>query len=335
MNRDGATQVHTRRVLANAAWFLAGLGALVVGAEVMVRGAASAAARLGISPIVVGLTVVSIGTSMPELAVGVVAAVEGSGALAVGNIAGTNVVNLLFVLGLSALILPLAIEMRTLRFELPVMAAAAVLVWVLAANGVLSRVDGAILMVGAIGYTYAVVRASRRETREATAEFADAYPAGKTAGPRTAVDIGMTLGGIAIVVVGAEWLVDAAVGLAREFGVSDALIGLTVVAIGTSAPELVTTVISTVRGQRDIAIGNLLGSSIYNILLILGVTCLVPAHGLALPPALVRIDIPIMVAVTLACVPIFISGRRVSRIEGGAMVVAYLAYLTFVLVTQT
>jgi cation:H+ antiporter len=263
--------------------------------------------------------------------------VEGSGALAVGNIAGTNVVNLLFALGLSALILPLAIEMRTLRFELPVMAGAAILLWVLAANGVLSRVDGLILVIGAIAYTYAVIRASRRETREAVAEFDEAYPAGgaRTSGRRTALDVGMTLGGIAIVVLGAEWLVDAAVSIAREFGVSDALIGLTIVAIGTSAPELVTTVVSTLKGERDIAVGNLLGSSIYNILLILGVTCLVPAHGLELTPALVRIDIPVMVAVTLVCIPIFISGRRVGRVEGGAMIGAYLAYLTFLLATQT
>ena len=268
---------------------------------------------------------------------GVVAASEGSGALAVGNIAGTNVVNMLFVLGLSALILPLAIEMRTLRFELPVMAAAAILLWVLAANGVLSRVDGLILVIGAIAYTVAVIRASRRERREAVAEFAEAYPADgtRTNGHRTVLDIGMMLTGIAVVVLGAEWLVDAAVGMAREFGVSDALIGLTVVAIGTSAPELVTTVVSTLRGERDIAVGNLLGSSIYNILLILGVTCLVPAHGLELTPALVRIDIPIMVGVTLACIPIFISGRRVGRFEGGAMVGAYVAYLVFLLATQT
>jgi cation:H+ antiporter len=147
--------------------------------------------------------------------------------------------------------------------------------------------------------------------------------------------IGMMLAGIAVVVLGAEWLVDAAVGMAREFGVSDALIGLTVVAIGTSAPELVTTVVSTLRGDRDIAVGNLLGSSIYNILLILGVTCLVPPHGLELTPALVRIDIPIMVGVTRACIPIFISGRRVGRFEGGAMVGAYVAYLVFLLATQT
>jgi cation:H+ antiporter len=295
-------------VLPHAAWFVAGLAALVAGAEVMMRGATKIASRMGISPIIVGLTVVAIGTSMPELAVGVVAASEGTGALALGNIAGANVINLLFVLGLSALMLPLAIEMRTLRFELPVMAGAAILLWVLAVDGVLSRVDGLILVIGAIGYTYAVILAARRETREATAEFAEAYPADGTrasGGHRTALHVGMTLGGIAIIVLGAQRLVDGAVGMARAFGVSDALIGLTVVAIGTTAPELVTTVVSTLRGDRHIAVGNLLGSSIYNILLILGVTCLVPAYGLELPPALVRIDIPIMVAVTLVCIPIF------------------------------
>jgi cation:H+ antiporter len=145
----------------------------------------------------------------------------------------------------------------------------------------------------------------------------------------------MTLGGIAVVVLGAEWLVGAAVGMARGFGVSDAFVGLTVVAIGTSAPELATTIISTLRNERDIAIGNLLGSSIYNILLILGITCLIPTHGLALPPSLIRVDIPIMVTVVLVCIPIFISGRRVHRAEGAAMVVAYLSFLAFVLTTQT
>jgi cation:H+ antiporter len=226
------------------------------------------------------------------------------------------------VLGLSALILPLAIEMRTLRSELPVMAGAAILLWVLSANGVLSRIDGVVVVIGAIAYTCAVIWAARRETQAAAAEFADAYPADgaqTSSGHRTVLHVGMMLGGIAVVVLGAQWLVDAAVGMARAFSVSDALIGLTVVALGTTAPELVTTVVSTLRGERDIAIGNLLGSSIYNILLILGVTCLVPAHGLELTPALARIDIPIMVAATLVCIPIFISGRRVGRIEGAAM----------------
>jgi cation:H+ antiporter len=322
-------------VLANAAWFVVGLAALVAGAEVMVRGATKIASRLGITPILVGLTVVAIGTSMPELAIGVVAASEGSGALAVGNIAGANVISLLLVLGLSALMLPLAIEMRTLRLELPVMAGVAILLWVLAADGVLSRVDGLILVAGALGYTCAVVWSARRETREVANEFVEAYPNPATSGRRTALHVGMMLGGIAIIVLGAQLLVDAAVEMARGFGVSDALIGLTVVALGTTAPELVTTVVGTLRGERDIAIGNLLGSCMYNILLILGVICLVPAHGLQLPSALVRVDIPILVAVTLACIPIFISGRRVSRVEGGAMVAAYIAFVVFLLATQT
>lgn len=321
----------------DAGWFVIGLAALVLGAEVMVRGGAEVAARLGISPIVIGLTVVSIGTSLPELAVGVVAAQEGSGALAVGNIAGTNVVNLLLILGLSALILPLAMATRTLRFELPVMAGAAVLMLVLSLDGKLSRVDGIILVGCAIAYTVAVVRMTRRESRVVAGEYTETYAPTEVATTTrpTWVHVLMMVAGIAVVVVGADWLVDGAVGMARGFGVSDALIGLTVVAIGTSAPELVTTVVSTVRGNRDIAVGNLLGSSIYNILLILGLTCVVAGDGLLLPASLVRIDIPIMVAVALACVPIFVTGRRVSRGEGGAMVAIYLAYLTFLLVTQS
>lgn len=321
----------------DAGWFVIGLAALVLGAEVMVRGGAEVAARLGISPIVIGLTVVSIGTSLPELAVGVVAAQEGSGALAVGNIAGTNVVNLLLILGLSALILPLAMATRTLRFELPVMAGAAVLMLVLSLDGKLSRVDGIILVGCAIAYTVAVVRMTRRESRVVAGEYTETYAPTEVATTTrpTWVHVLMMVAGIAVVVVGADWLVDGAVGMARGFGVSDALIGLTVVAIGTSAPELVTTVVSTVRGNRDIAVGNLLGSSIYNILLILGLTCVVAGDGLLLPASLVRIDIPMMVAVALACVPIFVTGRRVSRGEGGAMVAIYLAYLTFLLVTQS
>lgn len=322
-------------------WFVVGLVALAIGAEVMVRGGAQLASRLGISPMLVGLTVVSIGTSLPELAVGVTAALEGSGALAVGNIAGTNVVNILFILGLSALISPLAIERRTLRFDLPVMAGAAVLLWVLAVNGVLSRLDGLILVCGAIVYTVVLIHMSRRESRATVAEYAQAFPAvpepgdaAKRVGGKTVQHVAMTVTGIAVVILGAEWLVGGAVGIAREFGVSDALIGLTVVAIGTSAPELVTTIVSTVRGERDIAVGNLLGSSVYNILLILGITCLVPANGLALTHNLVWIDIPLMVAASLACIPIFVTGRRVHRAEGAAMVTAYLGYLVFLLTTQ-
>jgi cation:H+ antiporter len=236
---------------ANVAWFLVGLLTLIVGSELVVRGGSRLAGRLGIRPIVIGLTVVSIGTSMPELAIGVVAAAEGSPSLAVGNIAGTNVVNLLLILGLSALIRPLSMQMRTLRFDLPMMTIAALLLWALALNGTLTRLDGLILLAGAVVYTAVVVRTSGRESQQVTdefgAEYADDDPdTGQRSGAGViARHAALLVGGI---VIGAEWLVNGAVGVARAFGVSDALIGLTIVAIGTSAPELVTTVVSTVRG---------------------------------------------------------------------------------------
>lgn len=324
------------------AWFVAGLAALVLGAEMLVRGGSRLAAELGIPPIIVGLTVVSIGTSMPELAIGIFSAAEGTGSLAVGNIAGTNTLNLLFILGLSALLRPLAIQMRTVRFDLPAMTVAALLMWLLVLDGVLTRTDGLVLVAAAVVYTLGVIWTARRESRLITTEFVDEYADLAEASPSTSAGrtrlgwhAALLVAGITVVVVGADWLVDGAVGIAREFGVSDAFIGLTVVAIGTSAPELVTTVVSTIRNQRDIAIGNLLGSSIYNIVLILGITVLVPANGLFVGPELVRVDIPVMVAVALVCVPIFISGRRVSRAEGAAMVAAYLVYLAFLLQTQT
>jgi cation:H+ antiporter len=328
-------------MIADVAWFLTGLITLIVGSELVVRGGSRLAGRLGIRPIVIGLTIVSIGTSMPELAIGVVAATEGSASLAVGNIAGTNVVNLLLILGLSTLIRPLSMQMRTLRFDLPMMSVAALLLWALAFQGTLTRLDGLILLLCAIAYTAVVVHTSRRENQEVAAEFSAEYAGDdpdtrRRSGARPlARHVSLLVGGIVIIVAGAEWLVNGAVGMARAFGVSDALIGLTIVAIGTSAPELVTTVVSTVRGDRDIALGNLLGSGVYNIALVLGITCLAAPQALQLEPALVRIDIPIMVAATLVCVPIFVSGRRVTRPEGGAMVAAYLAYLAFLLTTQT
>jgi cation:H+ antiporter len=231
-------------------------------------------------------------------------------------------------------------QMRTLRFDLPMMSVAALLFWALAFQGTLTRLDGLILLLCAIAYTAVVVHTSRQESQEVAAEFSAAYAdnaseTGRRSGALPlAGHIFLLVGGIGIIVVGAEWLVNGAVGIAQAFDVSDALIGLTIVAIGTSAPELVTTVVSTVRGDRDIALGNLLGSGVYNIALVLGITFLAVPQAVQLEPALVRIDIPIMVAATLVCIPIFISGRRVTRAEGGAMVAAYLAYLAFLLTTH-
>ena len=313
-----------------------GLLALVAGAELLVRTASRLATSLGVSPIVVGLTVVSIGTSMPELAIGIDAARQGSSGLAVGNIVGTNLVNILLILGLSALIAPIVLERRTLRFDLPAMTLAAVALYVLALDGTLGRWDGVLLCVGAVAYTWGVLRAGRRDSVAAD----DGVPPesgpspGGTGGRPWVLDAVGLLAGIVVIVVGAELLVEGAVDAASSLGVSDAVIGLTVIAIGTSAPELVTTIVSTVRGDRDIALGNLLGSSVYNIALVLGVTVLAAPGDVEVPAEVLEADLLLLVAVALATVPTFLSGRRISRVEGGAFVVAYVGYLVWLLATR-
>ncbi len=302
-----------------------GLASLIVGAELLVRGASGLALRLGIPPMVVGLTVVSIGTSLPELAVGIDAARIGAGSLAVGNIAGTNMVNLLLILGLSAAIAPLAIKRTTIRFELPMMVLAAVLLSLLALDGQLSRFDGALLLALAVAFSLQVVRLGRKEPPPTEGELP---PAGSAV-----VDTGLLVGGMVIVIVGADLLVHGAVDAARALGVSEALIGLTIVAIGTSMPELVTTLVSTLKGERDVAIGNLIGSSVYNVAFILGATAMF--SPLPVPSEMVRIDLPLMVAVSLLFIPMFITGRRVSRGEGIALVLGYVVYMSALVLFRT
>lgn len=316
----------------------AGLLVLVLGAELVTRSGGKLAAQLGVPPILIGLTVVAIGTSTPELVIGIDAALRGVGPLAVGNIAGTNTVNILLILGLSAAMRPLALGMQTIRMDLPVMIVTALAMLAMASDGVMSRQDGAVLLLAGLAYTAAVIVSARGESREVQAEFAKEYEVG----PRQRRDrraqlssAATLLVGMAIIVVSADWLVDSAVRLAQIWGVSDAFIGLTIVAIGTSAPELATTVISTLKNQRDIAIGNLLGSSIYNILVIFGLTALVPPQGIPVTRELMLVDLPIMALVTMACAPVFLSRRQISRLEGCVFVCAYGVYLGYLVVART
>lgn len=316
-------------------WIFVGLTALIAGAELLVRGGSALAARLGISPLLIGLTVVALGTSTPELAVGIDAAIQGNGALAVGNIAGTNTVNILLILGLSAALRPLAIQMQTLRLELPVMVVASATLLAFAWDGLLSQLEGLLLVTMGMAFTLALIRVARRENIKIKLEFAREFGPQHLANRQAATEMLMLAAGLVIIVAGADWLVKGAVDLAHLWNVSDAFIGLTIVAIGTSAPELVTTIISTIRDERDIAIGNLIGSSVYNILVILGVTCLVPAAGVEVSSELIRIDIPIMLGVALLCIPVFVSGRKISRFEGGLFVSAYVAYLGYLIIERT
>ncbi|MEZ3161130.1 calcium/sodium antiporter [Microbacterium sp. BWT-B31] len=319
-------------------WIILGLVGLIFGAELVVRYGARLASGLGVPPILVGLTVVSLGTSLPELAVGIDAVRTGAGSLAVGNITGTNIVNLLLILGLSAAIRPIPLGLQTLRLDLPAMGAAAFLLLVFSVDGALQVWEGVPLVVFAIVYIVLLVRSTRRENAVVLAEFAEEYPVSRPrerrAGP-ILLQSGLLVVGLVVIVFGAQWLVEGAVDLATALGVSDALIGLTIVAIGTSAPELATTILSTFRGDRDIAVGNLIGSSIFNLTMILGVTLLFAPGTVAIDPELVHVDLPAMVAVSLVCGPLMISGRRLSRAEGIGLVAAYVLYFGYLIVART
>ncbi len=315
----------------SAVLFLAGLAIILIGAEFILNSASRLAAGLGVKPILIGLTIVSLGTSMPELAVGVTAAAEGRGGLAVGNIAGTNMVNLLFILGLSALIKPLPLHLLSIKLDLPVMVVAALALVAMAWDGVLSRHEGLLLLAAAAVYTVALVRLSRRESGHVRWQFSEEFGAavmgariGVVQGVRNAA---LLVAGVAATVLGANLLVSGAVDIARALHVSDAIIGLTIVAIGTSAPELVTTVVATLKDDRDVAVGNLIGSSSYNILAILGATCLVSANGVHVSRDILLVDLPLAAAVALVCVPVFTTGQRISRGEGAFFIACYLAYL--------
>lgn len=326
-------------------WLVAGLVALIAGAELVVRYGSLLAARMGVPPMIIGLTIVSIGTSAPELAVGIDAMERNAGSLAVGNIAGTNIVNILLILGLSAAVRAIPFGRRTLVLDLPGMAIAAVLVMLFAMDGELQFWEGIPLVAGAVIYTVLLGLWTRRENASRPVEIPGAGTIGEAA-PDGPADVrpgrwsiwwylAMLVAGLVVIVLGADWLVSGATSLAREFGVSDAFIGLTIVAIGTSAPELVTTIVSTVRGDRDIAVGNLIGSSVFNLTLILGVPVLVSNGSGPIDAHLLRVDLPIMVAVSLLCVPLFLTGKKLSRWEGALLVVGYVVYLTYLLVVRS
>ncbi|GLI28250.1 sodium:calcium antiporter [Agromyces rhizosphaerae] len=327
--------------------FLAGLVALVVGAELLVRGGSRLAERLGVSPMVVGVTVVAFGTSVPELAIGIDAAVQGSGALVVGNIAGTNILNILLILGLVALVRPVKVTAATLRVDLPTMVGVSVLALLLALDGTYGRIDGGVLLLVGVAYATVIVRGARHQaasarrarreamtTRTETGSIIFVHPPRPS--PWKAVrDAAYVVGGLAVILVGADWLVSGAVDIATALGVSEAVIGLTIVALGTSAPELATAVVALIRGVRDLAIGNLLGSSIYNLALVLGLTVVVSPAPIGIEPEIIRVDLPVMVATAVACIPVFVSGNRIRRLEGAAFVTAYFVYLAYLLIART
>jgi cation:H+ antiporter len=311
--------------------FIAGLVALVAGAELLVRGASKLALAWGISPLVVGLTIVAFGTSAPEVAVAVGAVLDGRTDIAVGNVVGSNIFNVLFILGLSALIVPLVVNSQIIRQEVPIMIGASLLLLVMGLDARLSFFDCALLLSLLVAYTVFLIVQSRRETRAASGAYDQKGEKSSNWDAHWAVQLLLILAGLALLVFGSDWLVSASVAFARSLGVSDLVIGLTIVAAGTSMPEVATSVMAAARKERDIAIGNVVGSSTFNILGSLGIAGVVGAQGLALAPAVLHFDIWVMLAVAFACLPVFISGCEIARWEGGVFLAYYVAYAAYLI----
>ncbi|MEZ4415563.1 MAG: calcium/sodium antiporter [Gemmatimonadota bacterium] len=319
----------------------AGLLVLVAGAELLVRGASRLAASFGISPLVIGLTVVAFGTSAPELAVNLQAAWAGQGSVGLGNVLGSNVFNTLLILGLAATVTPLRVQASLVRFEVPLTLVASVGAYALAVDGVLTRGDGILLLMGMAGYSLFLLGSPDGAPTPAAPTSAPGgagAPEGSTPlppptpSPRRAVpwtSLASVLVGLGLLVGGSRALVAGAVDIAGAWGVSPLLVGLTIVAGGTSLPELATSVVASLRGQVDIAVGNVLGSNLFNLLFVLGSTAVVGGGGVQVPEGVLQFDFPVLLGVALACFPIFLTRLEISRREGVLFVIYYGIYLAY------
>lgn len=310
-----------------------GLAILTIGAELLVRGASKLAAACGISPLVVGLTVVAYGTSTPELVVSVQSTLAGQPDMALGNVVGSNIFNVLFILGLSALIIPLRVSQQLIRFDVPLMIGLSVAVLAFAMDGRLGRLDGALFTMGLIAYTVWAVTSSRKAEKDIRLKCEAQVGSGPTQGSagRTLLDVVCVIGGLGLLVLGSSWFVESAIALARSLQVSELVISLTIVAAGTSLPEVATSIMAAIRGERDIAVGNVVGSNIFNILGVLGMSSLIAADGVVVSETAFVLDIPVMIAVALACLPIFFTGHLIARWEGGLFLAFYVGYTGYLI----
>lgn len=312
-----------------------GLLALIFGGDLLIRGSSKIAASLGISSLVIGLTIVAFGTSAPELVVSLQSTFSGFDSMAVANVVGSNIFNVLLILGACAVTAPLVVNSQLVRLDVPLMLASAILLMVFSYNGVIARWEGLILVILLAGYTTFLIRKSRKESREVQAQYDQEYAGEKLAARSLLINLFFVAAGIGLLVLGGDWLVTSAVEIASAMGVSETVIGLTIVAAGTSLPEVATSVIATFKGERDIAIGNVVGSNIFNILLILGLSSTVSGHGLVVSEELMSTDLPVMLATFTACLPIFIAGFIITRWDGALFLLCYAVYLAFTVLKST
>jgi cation:H+ antiporter len=292
---------------------------------------------VGITPLVVGLTVVAFGTSSPEMAVSIMAAYSGGPGsdIALGNVIGSNIFNVLFILGLSAMIIPLVVSVQLLRLDVPVMMGASILMFIMALDGRIGRVDGIILFSGVIIYTIFVIYQGRKEAKQNVKEFELEYGQPEKNKSQFILDLFLIFTGLGLLVLGSNWLVKGAIDIARLLGLSELIISLTIVAAGTSLPEVATSAIASFRGERDIAVGNIIGSNIFNILCVLGLSATVSPSGINVSPIALGFDIPVMLAVAVVCLPVFFSGFLITRTEGFMLIAYYVIYVSYLILSAT
>lgn len=318
-------------------WFVTGLIALIFGAELFVRSASSLAVRAGISKLIVGLTVVAFGTSAPELGVSIQAGSTGEADILLGNIVGSNLSNILLILGVGALILPLRVNTKLIRTDVPIMIGVTLLLFLFALNGKISVWENAVLVIIFVGYLLFLFQENKVAMRELEEKK-------KESGLETLVEeiplplyalIPMGLAGLLLLILGSRWLVGSAVQIAEIFGISELVIGLTVVSIGTSLPEVVIVVVAAFKGERDIAVGNVVGSNILNIVLVLGTAGLVIPEAIPVQRVMLTFDFPVLLLATIACLPIFFTGNKIGRIKGGTFLFMYVSYVMYLFMDAT
>jgi cation:H+ antiporter len=316
--------------------FILGLIVLVAGAELLVRGASRLAAAVGVSPLVIGLTIVALGTASPEIAVSIQAATTGQADITIGNVIGSNIFNILVVLGISAIVAPIVIAEQLIRLDVPIMIGISLLTYLLVLDGMLGFTEGAILFVGVIAYTIFSLRQSRKESEEVQSEYAQEFAQKE---PPTLANIVryfvFIAVGLGLLVLGARWLVDSSSSIAAALGVSQLIIGLTIVAIGTSLPEVATSVVAAMKGESDIAVGNAVGSNIFNLLGVLGIAGLVAPGGIRITEQVLQFDLLVMLFVALISFPIFYVDSIISRFEGGVLFSYYIAYTIYIILHAT
>jgi len=303
-------------------WLILGLIVLVVGGELLVRGAVGIATALEISPLVIGLTVVSFGTSAPELLVSLNAAMEGSPGIAMGNVMGSNVANLALVLGVTVLIFPIAVDRQTKIIDWPMMMFTSLLLFVFCWDLEINRWEGITLVVILITFTIWLIRKSRKDSKKKKVDTDDDIP---EAPKSISKSIGYLALGLVGLYFGSEWLLDGAVGIAQSLGMEERIIGLTIVAFGTSAPELVASCVAAFRQQTDISIGNLIGSNIFNVCAVLGITSTVT--DINVDQAIMNSDIYWMLGVSLLILPMMLIGKKIGRLKGFILVGGYVFYI--------